>query len=375
MTLKIRQRIYSFFMTHFNVPGDTTEVEAEILSAEELTVTPTGQIATFLGGKMIFDLNREETIPLIENLKRSRSEVENHLNIIRDKAIEISGYIVPGDNAEEPFINGRYQRDGYTVGKYAIRGEGYYPIPFLLFVPDDTLKKHLAIIYLNPKGKAADAKTGGEIEKLVKKGYIVAATDVLGIGETANTAARGITDGYTAVMIGRSVVAIQAADIVRMAKYLKRRSDTDPGKVGALAIGESCIPLIHAAAFDPSISNIILLRPLISFGSVVMNNRYRIGLSPREGGNYWHPHEIDFSWGVGGALQGYDLPDLVGCIAPRKVIMADIHNQMLEPASQEVINQELEFPQKAFAFRKAAENIRITTNADHPDSFIDWCFK
>ncbi len=375
MTLKIRQRIYSFFMTHFNVTGDTTEIEAEILTPEELTVTPTGQIATFLGGKMISDLNREETMPLIESLKKSRSGIENHLNIVKKKAIEISGYIVPEDQADEPFINGRYQRDGYTVGKYAIRGEGYYPIPFLLFVPDDTLKKHPALIYLNPKGKAADAKTGGEIEKLVRKGYIVAATDVIGIGETANTAARGITDGYTAVMIGRSVVAIQAADIVRMAKYLKSRSDTDPGKVGALAIGETCIPLIHAAAFDPSICNIALLSPLISFRSVVMNSRYRIGLSPREGGNYWHPHEIDFSWGVGGALQGYDLPDLVGCIAPRKVLMADIRDQMLEPASSEMIKQDLEFPQKAFTFRKAAENIRITANADNPDSFIDWCFK
>ena len=46
MTLKIRDRIYAFFMKHFNVAGDTTEVEAEILTPEELTVTPTGQIAT-----------------------------------------------------------------------------------------------------------------------------------------------------------------------------------------------------------------------------------------------------------------------------------------------------------------------------------------
>ena len=195
----------------------------------------------------------------------------------------------------------------------------------------------------------------------MRKGYIVAATDVIGIGETANTAARGITDGYTAVMIGRSVVAIQAGDIVRMARYLRSRSDTDPGKVGALAIGETCIPLIHAAAFDPSICSITLLNPLVSFRSVVMNSHYRIGLTPREGGNYWHPHEIDFSWGVGGALQGYDLPDLIGCIAPRKVMMADIRNQMLEPASAEVISQELDFPSKAFSFKNASENLKVET--------------
>jgi hypothetical protein len=375
MTPKIRLAIYGFFMKHFNVAGDPSEVEAEILTPEELTVTPTGQIATWLGGKMIFDLNNEETSPLIDNLERSRADIEKHLDIVKHKAAEISGYITPGNQADEPFINGRYQRNGYTVGKYAIRGEGYYPIPFLLFVPDDTLQKHPAIIYLNPKGKAADANPGGEIEKLVRLGFIVAATDVLGTGETANTAARGITDGYTAVLIGRSVVAIQAGDIVRMTKYLVSRSDTDPGKVGALAFGEDCIALIHAAAFEPSICSVTLINPLVSFRSVVMNRHYRIGLTPREGGNYWHPHEIDFSWGVGGALRGYDLPDLIGCMAPRKVLMAGIRNQMLEPASAELISQELDFPKKAYSLKRASEHLRIESVAENIGNLIEWSFK
>ena len=106
-----------------------------------------------------------------------------------------------------------------------------------------------------------------------------------------------------------------------------------------------------------------------------MNSHYRIGLTPREGGNYWHPHEIDFSWGVGGALQGYDLPDLIGCIAPRKVMMADIRNQMLEPASPELINQELDFPHKAFSFKKAYENLKVETAIQDADSLVEWSFK
>ena len=45
---------------------------------------------------MIFDLNKEETSPLIDNLEKSRTDIENHLNIVKNKAIEISGYIAPG---------------------------------------------------------------------------------------------------------------------------------------------------------------------------------------------------------------------------------------------------------------------------------------
>ena len=375
MTHKIREAIYAFFMKHFNVPGDTAEVEAEILTTDELTVTPTGQIATSLGGKMIFDLNKEETAVLLAKLENSRSDIGKHLSSVKRQAREISGYIDPGNTKEEAFINGRYRRDGYSVGKYAIRGEGYYPIPFLLFVPDDKIMNHPALIYLNPLGKVTDAQPGGEIEKLVRKGFIVAAVDVLGTGETTNTAARGITDGYTALMIGRSVVAIQAGDIVRMANYLKTLADVDSSRIGALAISEMCIPLLHAAAFDQSIKNVVLLSPLVSFSSVVMNRRYKIGLTPRVGGNYWHPHEIDFSWGVAGALQAYDLPDLMGCIAPRKLVMSDIRDQMLEPAPGGIISQELAFPLKAYAFMAAPGNIRIATADENTDILIDWSFR
>lgn len=375
MTPKIRLAIYDFFMKHFNVPGDPSETEADVLKPEELTVTRTGQIATSLGGDMIFDVNRRETLPLLEKLEKARTDVGVHLDDVKDKAVRISGYLDPGRAPEESFINGRYQRDGYTVAKLAIRGEGYYPIPFLLFVPDENTSKHPAIVYLNPKGKAIDAAKGGQIEKLVRKGYVVAATDVLGTGETANTASRGITDGYTAVLIGRSVVAVQAADIVRIVNYLKSRDEVDAGRVGALGISEMCIPLIHAAAFDPTISNMTLLRPLVSFRSVVMNRYYKIGLTPRPGGDYVHHDEVDFSWGVGGALQAYDLPDLIGCIAPRKVMMADIRDQMLEPASSGLISQELDFPRKAFSFRKTPENLKVETNVQDIGSLVDWSFK
>jgi cephalosporin-C deacetylase-like acetyl esterase len=375
MTPKIRLAIYSFFMKHFNLSGDPSEVEAEILSQDELIVTPTGQISTFLGGDMIFDVNRKETEKLIENLGKARLDVQKHLATVQVKARELSGYVAPGSGQEEPFINGRYQREGYTVGKYALKGEGNYAVPILLFLPDDHSVKHPSVVYLHPKGKAAEAKQGGEIEKLVRKGYIVAAIDVLGVGETANSAARGIADGYTALLTGRSVVGIQAGDIVRTIGYLKNLDSVDSLKIGAIGINEMAIPLIHAAAFDPSIKNIVLVGPLISFRSVVMNRFYKIGLTPREGGGNWHPYEVDFSWGVAGVLTAYDLPDLIGCIAPRRVLLAGVKDQMLEPASEELINQELEFPLRAYSFKKASGNLKTVTSFDSLVSLADWSFQ
>jgi len=374
LTPKIRLAIFTFFMKHFNLAGDPSEQDVELLTAEELKITPTGQIATSLGGKMVFDINKQETEKLIERLETSRKDVENHLNNVPSKAKSISGYISPGSKTEEPFINGRYQREGYTVGKYALKGEGDYAIPFLLFVPDEPHAKHPALLYLHPLGKVADAQAGGEIEKLVKKGYIVAATDVLGVGETRNTASRGLADGYTGVMIGRSVVGIQAADIVRVTNYLRSRQDVIPEKLGAVAMGVMCLPLIHAAALDTSIKNITLIDSPISYRSIVMNRLYKIGLTKREGGDNWHPYEVDFSWGVAGVLTAYDLPDLLGCIAPRKALLVDLKDHLLESAPEALINEDLTITRAAYSEKKVPGNLRIISTNTDTASLIDWSF-
>ena len=375
MTPKIRLAIYAFFQKHFNMPGNPAEEKTDLPAVEELTVTPTGQIATSKGGKMIFDLNKTESEKLINNIEQSRKNIVNHLNKVKIKAKEISGYKTPSPNKEGSFINGRYQRDGYTVQLDAIAGESdEYAIPILLFKPDDNLVKHSAILYLHSKGKVTDAEPGGEIEKLVKKGYIVAAADVLGVGETTNTAARGFTDGYTAVLIGRSMVGIRAGDIVRVANYLKSQSDVDPQKIGAIAFDEMCLSLIHAAAFDSSIKNIILIRSLISYQSIVMNRFHKIGITKRPNSNYWHPVEVDFTWGIASVLTAYDLPDLIGSIAPRKIVLADLRDQMLEPASTELINKELEFPRAVYSSKKLSGNFKVIEKMDSLDSIVDWVF-
>ena len=375
MTPKIRLKIYDFFQEHFNLTGDSAEEKTDLAKAEELVVTPTGQMATYKGGKMIFDLNKEESLPLLKKLEQSRQNINQHLATVTTKAKKLAGYISPGTKSEEPFMNGRYQRDGYKVALNVITGEkDQYAIPILLFTPDDD-KQHPAIIYLHSKGKITEANPGREIEKLVKKGYIVAAADVLGYGEVKRTAGREYTDGFTAVLIGRSMVGIQAGDIVRVANYLKNVPGVDAKKIGAIAYNETCLPLIHAAAFDASISNVTLVSPLVSYKNVVMNRLYKIGVTKRPTGNYWHPVEVDFSWGVPGVLTAYDLPDLIGAIAPRKVVLADIRNSMLESASQEVIEEELKFPRAAYSYKNVPDNIRVVEKNDAAGSLTQWAFE
>jgi dienelactone hydrolase len=376
MTPKIRLVMYAFFQKHFNITGDSVEEKTDLPTVKELTVTPTGQIASYKGGKMVFDLNKEESEKLEENLEQSRRDIAKHLIKVKVKAREISGYITPSPDKEGAVINGRYRRNGYTVELDAIPGEGGdYAIPVLLFKPDDNLIKHPAVVYLHSKGKITDAAPGAEIEKLVKQGYIVAAADVLGIGETKHTSGRGHQDGYTAVLIGRSMVGIRAGDIIRVVNYLKNQNDVNPQKIGAIAFDEMCLALLHAAAFDSSINHIALIGSLISYHSVAMNRIYRIGITKRPGSDdYWHPYEVDFTWGIASVLTAYDLPDLMGCIAPRKIVLADLRDPMLEPASTELIKKELEFPLSVYA-KQAPGNLKILERIDELNAIVKWGFE
>lgn len=362
-TKKNREAVYGFFQKFLGLPGNPDEEEVEILTPEELQVTPTGQVLTSFDGETVFTINRNETKKLLDNIENSRKDIETHLNIVIPKAREISGYIEPVHEGETVFL-GRYNRTGYNVEMYVLEGEGRCFIPLLVFVPDRSQKSG-SIIYLHPEGKIAAMNSGTDIEQLVMKGFIVAAPDLSGTGETKNTAGRypdvpyNHPVEYGAMLSGRSLVGIRAGDIIRTAEFLKKTYPADSREIFAVATAEMGPVLLHAASFSDQIRNIILLRTPLSYQSVVMNQYYK----------------VHFSCTVPGALKAYDLPDLIACIAPRKIAIVEPKDHMVETASEETVKQELAFPLSVYTLRKVPDNLKIIYSYENMDTLADWCFK
>lgn len=351
-TKKLREGVNAFFQKNLNLPGDHKDESVTALDPKELMVTSTGNVATSLQNpETVFSINRKETQKLVDKIQASRKKIATHIETVLVKAKELSGYVEPATEMK-PVFRGRYQREGYSIEMYVLHGEGNYVVPLLLFVPK-TGGKFASVIYINPKGKITDASVGGKIEQLVKKGYVVAAPDVIGTGETAG-------NGDVAMLIGRSVVGIQAGDIVRVSNFLKGRKDVDSDKISAIAFDEMCPVLLHAAAFDKSIHSISLIGSLISYRSIVMNKLYNTGFSDNA---------------VAGALTAYDLPDLMGCIAPRRMALVELKDQMKEPASDKLINEELSFPRSVYSLKNATNNLDILPSSADVGSVVDWCFK
>ncbi|HZK61297.1 MAG TPA: hypothetical protein VFC41_04420, partial [Anaerovoracaceae bacterium] len=131
-------------------------------------------------------------------------------------------------------------------------------------------------------------------------------------------------------------------------------------KIGAIAFEEICPVLLHAAAMDKSINSITLIGSLISYQSVVMNKLYNTGFTNNA---------------VAGALTAYDLPDLLGCIAPRKIALVELKDQMKQPASKDLIDEELSFPRSVYSLKNVAKNLNIIPSTDDIVSIAGWCFE
>lgn len=279
------------------------EVEVIPASEEELRATPSGQIATSLGGETVFTLNQKRA----RALKRGSVSVEQVRQITRYEKPE-------GAVVVRPF--GTLQRTGYRVDKLIYESEPGILIPALLFVPDGTGRRP-AVIYVHGRGKTAGV---GDIESIVRSGSIVLAIDIRGLGET-----RGVRDengsdwpryfgdfenAMTTLLSGRTLIGMRALDIVRGVDLLASHNEVDPGQISGAAIEAGGAPMLHAAVLDTRIRKVALERMLVSYESVVDHKIHR-GI---------------FEDVIPGVLKSYDLPDLAPLIGSREVLMIDAVN-------------------------------------------------
>ena len=346
-TKKNREAMYAFFQRHLNNPGSLNDEEIGLLSDDEIRVTPANQVSTTFGGETVFSLNRKETEKQLENLETSRSNLSTHLTRILNSARKLSGYQEPSED-HEPVFTGSIQREGYVVEKYFVTAEPEYIIPYLILLPDKPNGKGL--IYLHPSGKSAEALQGGEMEWFVRMGFTVLAPDLIGIGEMGPGDFRGdaFIDSvsyniwFAAVLIGRSIVGIRAADVVRLSRLLERNPAIH--EIYGVALQEMAPVLLHASAFDTTISRIALIEPFSSYQSIVMNRFYKPGFI----------HNT-----VPGSLTAYDLPDLAASLAPRKLLMIDITDNLGKTIDSDSITKDFAIIRSAYHFRNADKQLNI----------------
>ncbi len=362
-TQKNREAMYAFFQKHLNNPGNPLDEKTDTLTAQELQVTETGQTATSLKSETVFSLNSRYAEQLEQGLQTSRKTLNSHLPHAVQAARDLSGYTMPGQ-MHEPVFTGRFRRDGYTIEKYFLQGEGHYVIPYLLLKPDQP--NHKALLYLHPSGKEAEAAEGGEMEWFAKEGFTVLAPDLVGVGEMGPGVFKGdsyIKDisynvWFASMLIGKSIVGVRAGDVVRLARLLQENENVQA--VYGLAKKEMAPVLLHAAAFDPAIKKLALVEPYTSYRSVVMHRFYK-------------PAFIHSA--VPNALTAYDLPDLAASLAPRKLLIAYATDGSGNEPTPEETDEDFAIIKAAYGHKNAGKQLRIIPGKSagkNVDLYLEW---
>jgi dienelactone hydrolase len=311
-----REAGYRWF-TRLLQGAENTEPEAPLTlsTAEELQCTRTGQVQTeFPGAADVFSLNRK----LAEQLRASRKPSPAS---VRKFAAELSYYApATGPLRTTPF--GESARPAYRIEKLTYETEPGIAIPALLFVPKGGPARKPAVIFADAKGKASGA---AEAEQLAAKGYITLVPDLRGFGETQPALDRrdsfvhnfgDYRNTLTALLVGKTMVGMRAADLVRAVDLLSARQDVDPSRIAVVGRVGAAIPALFAALFDTRIKSLAVDGMLLSYDSVVT---HRI-----------HQGIVDQI--VPSALKYFDLPDVIATIAPRRVAIFNGVN----PLGQEV---------------------------------------
>ena len=145
---------------------------------------------------------------------------------------------------------GKVQREGYHIDKLVIHPSSGVPLPALTFHPVEPDES--VYLYVHDQGKEADAAPGGQIEKLVKEGFVVLAIDMRGQGETASGKPDSVLGDwktfFTAYLLGKSVVGAHAEDILSAARWAAHYKTDKVRDVHLIANGKSGVAALHAAA-------------------------------------------------------------------------------------------------------------------------------
>ncbi len=353
-----REAMYRFFQKHLNLPGDPSDVARELLSCEELRITPTGQVATSYNSKSVFDLNRHVAENLIaQRAIQTAPDLMKRRPALLDKAYTLSGMDTTRTLGAAVFT-GKVEEKAYQIEKYFLESkEVDYPLPFVV-IKSTTTRPRATLLYVSAQGKQELLEDRGQIQRYLQQGYAIVAPDLIGTGELKSPP-RGdaFIQGYSynlwvgANLVGKSIAGFQASDLHLLLRYLQTASELPTDSITAVVKDEAVSSYLHFAPFHrESIRKTILINPLVSYQSVI-NTRY---YDPR------------YLWtAVPGAVQHYDLEQLMASLAPSELYLINPVDAAGEPLDEAVLATEWKLLKEVFEAQRAQLHIERPASASN----------
>jgi cephalosporin-C deacetylase-like acetyl esterase len=295
-----REKLITWFRRWLMDDTKTPIAPAPVMvDVEKLYCTPTHQVNTAFDDAT--DLTKENMAKAEALSAQRRKFLTKATTEIQTKVRELLGLTSSAPLVAVPLRH--EQGRGYEQYKFQLLCEGEMPVPCVLIIPETARKDSPVHLILHSAGKGVFLNEFTNITAALADGTILLAADLRGVGETADPPfyndAKYWNSEYrnamTAMHIGKPVMGQRVQDILTLLDFCTAQPELQDRTIHVRADGIYVPAVIHAAFLDTRIASAALARSIRTWKTCLSD-----------------PLQRDmYSNVLYGALQYYDLPDLI----------------------------------------------------------------
>jgi cephalosporin-C deacetylase-like acetyl esterase len=318
---EMRRATYAWFNRWFDVADANDEESSQAVEPDDaLFVTPTGFVATSLGGETALSLTRQMAASVPTPAPADAAD-------IRARIRRVLAMDAPLADAPSRVLS-RIRKPTYRAEQFEVTTEREIRVPGWLLTPDDAGPTTPTVLYLGESAAWGAIAEDAFAEQLSARGRCrIAAIDVRGRGDTAiGYPARGrhyfpnriLNEAYLTwftLMLGRPLVGGQVHDALAVLRHLRSRPDIG-GPISIMGDGPHGVIALYAAALDEAVPRVALRQTVTDYRSLATAERYT------------QPFGI-YAYGL---LKEFDLPLVAGALAPRPLLVVNPVTPLGEPA-------------------------------------------
>lgn len=372
---KLRRATTDWFCRWFYGRSGPSAIEGyETSRPEDLYCTPDGSLRYSKKGMTIFSVIAEKgaALPPRGKSPKSKAELAGYQSQIQEQVqslLRLGGKIPEKNQLLGVRSVEITPREGYHIEKIELLSEPGIYVPMWVFVPESSSGVLPTVLYLNDEGMQVDAMefSGAEasglqhgvLDEMVRRGYLVIAADVRGIGQTSVSRMRSLSYGefgqlfdadtemaYATWWMNESLLGMRVWDVLRCVDYAMQRKGADHQHLNLIGKGQAGMWCLYAAALDSRIRSLICVDSLLSYRSLTQVDRYLYGA------DIFVP-EI---------LQHLDLPQVAAAVSPRPLTLIDPRSPMKERVSAPAAHAEYRWTGDIYERTGASGKFQIECN-------------
>jgi cephalosporin-C deacetylase-like acetyl esterase len=376
-TYKLRLATADWFSRWFcGHPGPKSEPGLVPEKPEDLYCTPNGSIRYSAHGETIWSLilKKQAMLPPERPAPKDAAELASHQTEIRARIRELLRHR-ESDHSLIPRTFVTVPEKGYRIEKLEFISEPGIRLPSWVYLPEKRKPGSSAILYFNEDGKEADGMefageecsglVPGTLAEIARRGYLIIAVDVRGIGENRppHAGAGGESEfrhlfnvetamAYMAWYMNGSLFGQRVQDVRRSVDYALSRPDCDSSGVLVIGKGMGALWALYAAALDPRIKSLVCHGGLLSYRSLTATDRYL--------------HGADVF--ILNVLNHFDLPQVAGAVAGRRLILLSPTDAMQQPIDVAVAAAAYHWTRDTYIAAGAEDRFHVS--GIHPDQSL-----